>query len=71
MEKKKKDHDLELILFIITDVLKNGSYILYTSGCEEMLSESFNINDVYEGVFIPGMTSRKKQVVPYINEYIK
>ena len=36
-----------------------------------MLSESFNINDVYEGVFIPGMTSRKKQVVPYINEYIK
>lgn len=71
MEEKKKDHDLELILFIITDVLKNGSYILYTSGCEEMLSESFNINDVYEGVFIPGMTSRKKQVVPYINEYIK
>ena len=71
MEEKKKDHELELILFIITDVLKNGSYILYTSGCEEMLSESFNINDVYEGVFIPGMTSRKKQVVPYINEYIK
>ena len=71
MEEKKKDHELELILFIITDVLKNGSYILYTSGCEEMFSESFNINDVYEGVFIPGMTSRKKQVVPYINEYIK
>ena len=36
-----------------------------------MLSESFNINDVYEGVFIKGLTSRKKQVIPYINDYIK
>lgn len=71
MEDKKNNQGLEFILFIITDVINNGSYILYTKGCEEMLSDSFNINDVSEGVFIKGLTSRKKQVIPYINEYIK
>lgn len=71
MEDRKNNQDLSFILFIITDVLKNGSYILYTKGCEEMLGESFNLDNVYEGVFISGLTSRKKQVIPYINEYIK
>ncbi len=71
MQNKCNNQGLEFILFIITDVLKNGSYILYTNGCEEMLKDSFNLNDVYEGVFIDGLTSRKKQVIPYINDYIK
>lgn len=71
MEDRKKSNDLELIVFIITDVLKNGSYLLYTSGCEEMFEESFGIKDVHEGMFVSNMTSRKKQVIPYINEYIK
>ena len=71
MEERRNNQDLEFILFIITDVLKNGSYILYTNGCEEMLTEAFSLDDVYEGVFVPGLTSRKKQVIPYINDYIK
>ena len=71
MEEKKIKNDLEFILFIATDVIKNGSYIFYTNNCEEMIKECFNLDDVYEGVFIEGMTSRKKQVVPYINEYLK
>ena len=71
MEDRCNNQGLEFIIFIITDVLNNGSYILYTSGCEEMLKDSFNPSDIYEGVFIKGLTSRKKQVIPYINDYIK
>ena len=71
MEEKKKANELETFIFIITDVLKNGSYLLYTNGSEEMLTESFGIVDIKQGVFIENMTSRKKQVVPYINEYLK
>lgn len=71
MEERKQSNDLELIIFVITDVIKNGSYLLYTSGCEEMLEQSFGLKDVHEGIFVSNMTSRKKQVVPYINEYIK
>lgn len=71
MEEKKNVNELETFIFIITDVLKNGSYLLYTSGSEEMLTESFGIVDIKQGVFIENMTSRKKQVIPYINEYLK
>lgn len=71
MEEKKAKNDLEFILFIATDVIKNGSYIFYTKNCDEMIKESFNLDDVYEGVFVDNMTSRKKQVVPFINEYLK
>lgn len=71
MEEKKKNNELETFIFIITDVLKNGSYLLYTSGSEDILTESFGLTDVKQGIFVANMTSRKKQVVPYINEYLK
>ena len=71
MENKKKNNDLSLVLFVITDVINNGSYILYTKGCEEIIMEVFNLNDIYEGIFIKGITSRKKQIVPKINEFLK
>ena len=67
----KKNHNLELMIFIITDVIKKGSYLLYTDGIENMLKEIYHLDDVYEGVFIDNLTSRKKQVVPYVNEYLK
>ena len=70
MTEKKTNNDLETFVFIITDVLKNGSYLLFTDGSEEMLESSFGIEAI-QGVFVANMTSRKKQVVPYINEYLK
>ena len=68
---QKEDHELKLMIFIITDVLKKGSYLLYSDGSDEMIKEIYNLSDVYQGVFIPGLTSRKKQVVPFVNEYLK
>ena len=71
MEYRKKNNDLETFIFAITDVIKNGSYILYTNGSEDMLTESFGLIDIKQGIFIANMTSRKKQIVPYINDYLK
>ena len=71
MEERKNNQGLEFILFIITDVLKNGSYLLYTNGIQDMLKEIFELENVYQAIFINGLTSRKKQVIPYLNEYIK
>ena len=71
MEQRKNSNGLKLMLFVITDVINNGSYILYTEGAEEILKEAFNLNDIYQGIFIDGITSRKKQVIPNINSAIK
>ncbi len=58
---KKNNHDITLLL--VTDILKEGSYILYASNKPHLISTAFNISKE-QGIFIPGVVSRKKQVIP-------
>lgn len=66
-EHNKKEYLTTLIL--ITDIIKNGSYILYASN-NEILKNTFLINP-YQGMFLEGIVSRKKQVIPKLIEGIK
>lgn len=54
------------VLIFITDILKKGSYILYNEASGTLLKNAFNLNNVYEGIFIEGLMSRKKQILPAI-----
>lgn len=67
---QKEVKELNLMLFVITDAIKQGSYLLYTDGIEEMIKNIYNLNEVYQGVFVPNLTSRKKQIIPYFTEYL-
>lgn len=58
--------DYSLVALFITDIIKNGSYIIYNSKAEDIIKDSFNLKEVYEGVFVKGMVSRKKQMLPAI-----
>ena len=50
----------------ITDVIKNGSYILFNDSAKEIIEESYNIDNVYQGIYLQDLVSRKKQLVPNI-----
>ncbi len=50
----------------ITDVIKNGTYIIYEESSENIIKEAFNLDKIYQGVFIEGIISRKKQIIPAI-----
>ena len=53
-----------MILRMITDVLKEGTELLYL-GDEEALRQAFAVNDLKNNqIFLPGVVSRKKQIVP-------
>ena len=75
LEKKEdliKELEIQLgqdifIIFMITDILKNGSYFLYTESAEEYLKKLFKRN-IYQGFYVEGCVSRKKQIIPYIME---
>ena len=54
------------VLIFITDILKKGSYILYNEASENLIKSAFNLQNVYEGIFIEGLISRKKQILPAI-----
>lgn len=56
-----KSHYLTLVL--ITDIVNEGSYLLFESQNEKLLDMAFNCK-VEEGSYIDDLVSRKKQVIP-------
>ncbi len=55
----------------ITDIIKKGSYVLYNTKSEEIIRDAFNLDKVYQGIFIPNILSRKKQILPAIMEILE
>ena len=63
----KREENVEFIILMITDILKNGSYILYSEGAKDVLENAFN-KEFKQGIFLENCVSRKKQIIPYIME---
>ena len=55
-----------LMCLYITDIIENGSYVIYNSKGEEYMKLAYDDKDVSEGFFVEGCVSRKKNVVPVI-----
>ena len=62
----EKKHDYELVVLMITDILREGSLILYT-GSSDAILQAFNVNHAGDAFFLPGVISRKKQVIPALS----
>ena len=67
MESIRKKNGLDIALLMITDVLVEGSYLLY-SGDAETIRQAFGITSDEENcAFLPKIMSRKKQVIPSLS----
>ncbi len=66
-----KNRDYRLVVLVITDIIRNGSYLLYTDDAGDIISDSFNFMDVEQGIYVDGVVSRKKQIVPAIMDSIR
>ena len=66
-----KNRDYRLVLLVITDIIRNGSYLLYTDGSQVIISDAFGFIDMEQGQYIDGVVSRKKQIIPAIMEVIR
>ena len=60
------DTNYSVVVIFITDIIKNGSYVIYNTKASEVIEDAFGLKDTYEGVFLPKMVSRKKQILPSI-----
>ena len=63
--------DYSTVTLFITDIVENGSYVLYNTEAKHIIEDSFDITDIEEGTFIPDLVSRKKQMLPQIMETLK
>ncbi len=64
LRKIKKEKGYDMVLLMITDVLKEGTELLFL-GDQEIIRQAFADEKVQDdSVFLKGVVSRKKQVVP-------
>ena len=59
-------NDFNTVCIFVTDIIKNGSYVIYSSNAGDIIKDAFGLDEVFEGVFIPNIVSRKKQILPNI-----
>lgn len=60
------DNDYLFTILIVTDVIRNGSHMLFSDGAKDVIKGAFNLSEAELGVYIPDILSRKKQVVPKV-----
>ena len=64
MQKFKKNKEYDMMLLMITDVLREGTELLYL-GDREVIRQAFNPAKLKaDQAYLPGIMSRKKQTEP-------
>jgi manganese-dependent inorganic pyrophosphatase len=66
MRAAARKNKLSMIILMLTDVLLEGSQILYV-GDDETIHQAFNEIPRDNHVFLPRVMSRKKQIVPMLS----
>ena len=62
----RKARGLDTVVLMITDVLLEGTHLLFT-GDEDTIRQAFNIRNGDNCAFLPKIMSRKKQVIPTLS----
>lgn len=65
LNRVEKDHNYYIIALFITDIINDCSYCLYNEEAEEILEDCFD-RTFCQGICMPGILSRKKQIIPVI-----
>lgn len=65
LNEKKADEGLSQCILLITDIIKADSTALIV-GDEDKFAKKFNTEVVDNQAFLPGVLSRKKQIVPFL-----
>ena len=66
MEELKSRKGFSMIILMLTDVLLEGTQIIYL-GDDEIVQQAFNVTPKGNTAFLPGIMSRKKQVIPMLS----
>ena len=66
MEQVRAERGFDILLLMLTDVLREGT-VLLSVGDLDTVEEAFNVKIKDNTVFLPGVLSRKKQIVPALS----
>jgi manganese-dependent inorganic pyrophosphatase len=65
MQKAYQDHGVAMIFFMLTNILDEATELLYQgNGAKELLTNAFKLDKEVDKIYLPGVVSRKKQLIP-------
>lgn len=67
MDELIEKSNVQMLFFMLTDIIRESTELLYTgTGAKELIESAFNIQPVEESFILNGVVSRKKQLIPVI-----
>ena len=66
MRKTMQEKKYVMMILMLTDVLLEGTQIIYL-GDDEIIQQAFNVTPKDNTAFLPGIMSRKKQIIPTLS----
>ena len=58
-------------LVMVTDIIKEGTYLLFSGEPKNLIGEAFKQDASKSIMYLPGVMSRKKQIIPPLSESVK
>ena len=68
MQRRMDEKHYDMMLFMITDMLQEGTHLLFL-GAPDVIAQAFNARPDSHHAFLPGILSRKKQVIPALSVF--
>ena len=66
MEKSRTEKDYDIMIIMLTDVLLEGTQIIFLGNPDD-IAQAFGVESKDNTLFLPGVMSRKKQVIPMLS----
>ncbi len=67
LEKAYEEQDVDMIFFMLTNIIRESTEVLYQgAGAQELLENAFLVKSKERGFRLDGVVSRKKQLIPAI-----
>jgi len=65
LEKTFEEHSMDMIFFMLTDIMEESTELLYCgASAKETATEAFHLQEEEDKIYLPGVVSRKKQLIP-------
>ena len=71
LDEVSNNENIRVVTLFVTNIFENVSYCLYNRDAENIIKNSFDLKEIYEGVPLKDIVSRKIQIAPYIMDAIE
>ena len=68
MKKEIEEKGLDLFMLAITDIINSNSQVIAIGKNSSLVEKSYNVTLEDNSAFLPGVVSRKKQIIPILTE---